>query len=158
MGIKLRVMAAPFVVAPPAGKRVKTRLHLSVEDTSVLRELGQLLGSLAGSDLAVRCGQGRLDAKGAADSRRDRKRQLTSLCSSRWAGAITRMSEDAWQLGWRNLETAAVNLRVRISTVRLRLAVPCGGRQGPIRGYPNRGERFQAQRHLQVLETPSVQD
>jgi hypothetical protein len=31
--------------------------------------------------------------------------------------------------------------------------LPCGGRQGRSRGYPNQGERFSAQRHLQVLET-----
>ena len=31
------------------------------------------------------------------------KQALTSQSSSRWAGAITRASEDAWQLGSRNL-------------------------------------------------------
>lgn len=72
-------------------------------DAQVLAALGGHLGSLAGADLARRCSQGRLDAKGAAASRRQRKQALTAGCSSRWAGAITRTSEDAWGLAERNL-------------------------------------------------------
>ena len=58
---------------------------------------GSHLGSLAGRDLAARCAEGRLDAKGRAVSRAVRKRALTAQVSSRWAGAITRASEDQWQ-------------------------------------------------------------
>jgi hypothetical protein len=32
-----------------------------------------------------------------------RKQELTAKSSSRWAGALTRTSEDAYQLGYRNL-------------------------------------------------------
>ena len=54
------------------------------------RVVGAHLGSLAGKDLAARCAEGRLDARGRARSRAVRKRALTAESSSRWAGAITR--------------------------------------------------------------------
>src|SRR5438552_1586740 len=90
----LREIAAPFVVAAPAGARVRTRLRVTAEDEAVLRAAGRHLGSLAGRDLAARVREGRLGPKGKAVSRRERKRALTALSSSRWAGAITRTSED----------------------------------------------------------------
>jgi len=43
----LREIAGPFVVAPPAGTRVRTRLRVSGTDAAVLREVGGYLGSLA---------------------------------------------------------------------------------------------------------------
>ncbi|MGH9011974.1 MAG: hypothetical protein ACRDYF_19320, partial [Acidimicrobiia bacterium] len=55
-------------------------------------------------------------------------------------------------MAWQNLDMTAANLTVRIGTVRRRLTVPCGCRQGRISGYPTPAERFQAQRRLQVLE------
>jgi hypothetical protein len=45
---KLRVIAPPFVVAPPGGARVRTRLRVSPDDETVLRALGAHLGRLAG--------------------------------------------------------------------------------------------------------------
>lgn len=62
----LRPVAVPFVAAPPTGARVRARLRLSLEDEAVLRAVGAHLGSLAGTDLAARCAQGRLDARGKA--------------------------------------------------------------------------------------------
>ena len=149
--VKLRVIAAGFVVAPPLGARVRTRLRLSAEDEVVLGALGSHLGRLAGADLVRRCGEGRLDAKGRAGSRRGRKRTLTAACSSRWAGAITRTSEDTWQLAWRNLEAETRSLRARVRSIRGRLSVPCGERRGRVRGYTSAAERFEKQRRLQVL-------
>ena len=90
----LRPVAAPFVAAPPGGARVRARLRVPPGDEAVLRAVGAHLGSLAGRDLAARCGEGRLDAKGKAVSRAGRKRALTAASSSRWARAITRTSED----------------------------------------------------------------
>jgi hypothetical protein len=110
-------MAAPFVVAPPGGTRVRTRLHLSLVDEHVLRAVGTYLGSLARRDLARRCREGHLDPKARATSRRERKRSLTAGCSSRWAGTITRCSEDGWRLGWRNLTSDAKGLRSRINRI-----------------------------------------
>ena len=64
----LRSVAAPFVAAAPAGARVRTRLRVSAQDQAVLRAAGLHLGSLAGRDLAARCAEGRLDARGRAAS------------------------------------------------------------------------------------------
>ena len=48
----LRQIAEPFVVAPPAGARVRTRLRLSVTDEDVLAALGRrsarCVGTFAG--------------------------------------------------------------------------------------------------------------
>ena len=80
MSRRLREIAAPFVAAAPAGARVRTRLRVSGQDEVVLRAVGRHLGSLAGRDLAARCAEG-LDAKGRAESRRERKRALTAESS-----------------------------------------------------------------------------
>ena len=116
MSWRLRAIADPFVVDPPAGARVRTRLVVSPEDEAVLAAVGGHLGQLAGTDLA-RCAQGRLDAAGRAVSRKQRKQAMTSSCSSRWAGAITRTSEDAWGLAERNLQAEARSLRARIGRI-----------------------------------------
>ena len=147
----LRRIAAPFVVAPPTGARVRTRLFVSEHDETVLHALGRHLGSLASSDLARRCQEGRLDAKERAQSRRDHKRTLTTHSTSRWAGAITRTSEDAYQLAMRNLYAEARSLRARMGRIRRRLAVPVGGRRGRLRGYTSQAERFAKVQRLQVL-------
>jgi hypothetical protein len=149
---RLRPIAAPFVVARPVGARVRTRLPVSGDDERVLRAVGEQLGRLAGSDLARRGSEGRLDAKARAASRRERKRALTAASSSRWAGTITRTSEDAWQLGYRNLHAEAWSLRARIGRIRRRLQVPVGARRGKLRGYGSQAERFAKQQRLQVLQ------
>jgi len=148
---RLRVIADPFVVAPPAGARVRTRVQASEADADVLRQLGTHLGHLAGVDLADRCRAGHLDAKGKAESRRRRKQALTAASSARWAGAITRTSEDSWQLAVRNLAAEAASLRARIAQIRRRLRVPVGQRAGRVRGYAYHNERWQKQRRLQHL-------
>jgi hypothetical protein len=92
-------------------------------DAEVLAAVGGYLGSLAGADIARRCAQGRLDARQQAASRRVRKQALTAGSSSRWAGAITRTSEDAWQLAARNLAAERTSLKARITAITRRLAV-----------------------------------
>ena len=134
----LRAVAAPFVVAAPAGARVRTRLRVSPEDAAVLEAVGRHLGSLAGRDLAARCAEGRLDAGGGAVSRRVRKRALTAESSSRWAGAITRTSEDQWRLADQGLRDQAASLRARVRRIGSRLAAPAGGRAGRVRGTRRR--------------------
>ena len=148
----LRAIAAPYIVAGPSGARVRTRLRLSPIDAVVLQAAGMYLGSLAGRDLAARCREGRLDAKGCARSRAARKRALTALSSSRWAGTITRTSEDAWQLADRNLRAEQASLRVRVSRIKSRLAVPAGAKAGCVRGYATAAERHAKQVRLQVLK------
>ena len=148
----LREIAAPFVAAAPAGARVRTRLRVSPADEAVLRAAGSHLGSLAGRDLAARCAEGRLDAKGRAVSRAARKRALTAQSSSRWAGAITRTSEDQWSLAERNLRAGQASLRARIRRIEARLAVPAGGKSGRTRGYASAAER-----HAKAIRLRSLQ-
>ncbi len=152
MARRLRQIAAPFVVAGSAGARVRTRFRPDQRDAEVLAALGRYLGSLAGADLARRCAQGRLGAGQRARSRRVRKQALTAGSSSRWAGAITRSSEDAWQLAARNLAAERTSLKARITAIRTRLAVPAGEKQGRARGYATQAERFEKLRRLQVLQ------
>jgi IS605 OrfB family transposase len=148
----LREMAGPLVAAAPAGARVRTRLRVSAQDEAVLWAAGRHLGSLAGRDLAVRCAEGRLDAKGKAVSRAVRKRALTAQCSSRWAGAITRTSEDQWGLAERNLRARQATLTARIRRIEARLAVAAGGKTGRTRGYATAAERHGKTIRLKTLK------
>ena len=43
-GAKLRKMAEPFVIAPPRGARMRTRLDVDDADRAVLEALGAHLG------------------------------------------------------------------------------------------------------------------
>ena len=149
----LREIAAPFVAAAPAGARVRTRLRVSPQDEAVLWAVGRHLGSLAGRDLAARCAEGRLDAKGQAGSRRERKRGLTGVSSSRWAGAITRTSEDAWQLASRNLEAERATLKARVRKIETRVAVPAAKKQGRTAGYATPAERYGKTIRLKALKS-----
>jgi IS605 OrfB family transposase len=91
--------------------------------------------------LAARVREGRLDARGKAVSRRERKRALTAQSSSRWAGAITRTSEDQWSLAERNLRAERSSLQARTRQIEARIAVSAGGRLGRLRGYASPVER-----------------
>ena len=148
----LREIASPFVAAAPAGARVRTRLRVAAQDAAVLRAAGSHLGSLAGRDLAARCAEGRLDAKGRAASRAARKRALTAQSSSRWAGAITRTSEDQVRLAERNLAAERRSLAARVRRVEARLAVPAGGRSGRTRGYATPAEQHAKDIRLRGLK------
>lgn len=148
----LRPIAAPFVAAAPAGARVRTRLRVSALDETVLQAVGRHLGSLAGRDLAARCAQGHPDAKGKAVSRAVRKRALTAESSSRWAGAITRTSEDQYQRAEQNLRAEQASLTARIRRIEVRLAVPVEGQIGRTRGYATPGERHSKTVRLKTLK------
>ena len=148
----LRPIADPFVAAAPAGVRVRTRLRVSAQDEAVLRAAGRHLGSLAGRDLAARCGEGRLDAKGRAASRAGRKKSLTAASSSRWAGAITRTSEDQYRLAEQNLRAHRSSLQARIGRIQARLAVPTDLKAGRTRGYATPAERHAKTLRLQALK------
>jgi hypothetical protein len=143
----MRSITMPFVVAPPSGARIRTRLRVEAADQQVLGAVGEYLGGLAGRDLAVRCrlGQG-------PDQRANRKRALTGAASSRWAGAITRTSNDQWERAAKNLLDERVGLRRASKRLQARLRVGVGRRQGKGRGYASQAERFEKQRRLQHLE------
>jgi hypothetical protein len=154
---RLRPIAEPFVAAAPAGARVRTRLRVSAQDEAVLWAVGRHLGSLAGRDLAARCAEGRLDARGRAESRRERKRALTSECSSRWAGAITRTSEDQYQRAEKNLRDERASLAARVRKIEARLAVQAGKKHGRTRGYATPGERHAKTIRLKALKARLAQ-
>jgi hypothetical protein len=142
----MRSITPPFLIVPPPGARIRTRLRVDATDELVLRAVGRHLGELAGTDLATRCRLGRGD-----DMRATRKRALTVASSSRWAGALTRTSNDQWQRGFRNLHDARASLRRAIRVVDRRLAAPVGGRRGRVRGYATGAEHWQKGRRRQVL-------
>ncbi|MFG2880554.1 hypothetical protein ACGFYU_36995 [Streptomyces sp. NPDC048337] len=136
-------------MSAPTGARIRDRLRLSARDAEVFRGVGGHLGRYARSDLAERVRIGMVPAK---DNRRaERKRALTRVSSSRWAGAITRASEDQYQLSLRCLFDERASLRRAIAKIGKRLAVPCGRCVGGVRGYRNGAERAQKQCRLQVL-------
>ena len=133
----MRSIERPFIVGPSPGVRVRTRLRVTAADEAVLRAVGAHLGRLAGQDLAWRCRLGRGD-----DQRAVRKRAATSQSSSRWAGTITRESNDQWQRQLTNLANHGIGLRRGIRSIRTRLEVPVGGKQGRVHGYATQAERF----------------
>ena len=152
-GKRLRQVPGPFVVAPPAGARVRTRLPVNSTDEVVLQALGAHLGHLASGDLARRVAEGPLDAKGKAQSRQARKQALTGVSSSRWAGAITRTSEDAYGLAKRDLQAERASLRARADKTASRVALGPGEAKGRAVGYASASERWQEQRRAITQQT-----
>ena len=101
----------------------RTRLFVSLTDEQVLTQVGDHLGSLLCSDLATRC---RLGAGPKYLGRAKRKRVLTSRCSSRWAGAITRTTDDMWERELLNLEDLEYRDRKELAELDRRLALSVG--------------------------------
>lgn len=152
----LRRLAAPFVVAAPSGVSTRDRLRPTSDEAAALAEIGEFLGGLYRADYAERAAAGRLDAQGRAESRRERKRALTAASSSRWAGAITRRSEDQYNLGMRTLYDHRASLRWALETLDQRLALAPGevvtNRWGHrVRGYRNGQEWFAKTRRRAIL-------
>ena len=128
-----RALIDPFVVGPPRAVSARTRLFPSDVDETVLREIGEHLGSLLRSDLAARC---RLGAGYKHLGRAKRKRTLTPRCSSRWAGAITRVSDDMWERELLNLEDLESRDRKEIAELDRRLVLPAGKGKARSAGTP----------------------
>ncbi len=148
----LREMAAPFVVPGPTGVTVRTRLeHLTPEDEKVLGLVGAYLGGLASLDLKARCADG---PEHSAEPWADRKRELTPLSSSRWAGSITKATHDQWALARRGQAAHVQSLEAGIRTIRHRLSLPIGekGTKRAPGGYRSKKEWFQKSRRLHVLQ------
>jgi hypothetical protein len=100
----------------------------------------------------ARCAEGQLDAKGKATSRAVRKRALTCESSSRWAGAITRTSEDAYQLAERDLRADQASLTARIRRIEARLRGQPDKKQGRTQGYATAAERHAKTIRLKALK------
>src|SRR5690242_19137176 len=92
---ELRTLVTPFTVSAPSGARIRDRLRASDKDAEVLRLVGDHLGHHQRADLAERISIGMVRKE---DTRRaERKKTLTAVSSSRWAGSMTRASEDQYQ-------------------------------------------------------------
>ncbi|MFC9088615.1 IS200/IS605 family accessory protein TnpB-related protein [Nocardiopsis dassonvillei] len=149
---RLRTLADPFPAPAPSGVSVRDRLKgLTPEDEAVLRAVGAHLGSLASTDLAARCADGTGHDK---DSWAARKRELTPESSSRWAGALTRASNEQWALARRSQAAHLHRLQAGIDTLRHRLSQPLGtkGARGAPGGYASRQEWHAKSRRLAALE------
>jgi IS605 OrfB family transposase len=149
---EVRSIAAPFVVSGPSGVAVRTRLKgLSPGDEKLLRLAGGHLGSLASKDLKARCRDG-LEHSGQAWA--VRKRELTPVSSSRWAGSITKATHDQWALARRCQSAHIQNLEAGIRTIEARLALPVGqkGSKKTPGGYRSRREWHAKARRLRVLQ------
>ena len=151
-----RKLADPFVVAAPARVVARTRLRPTAADVEVLSAIGRHLGSLLRSDVAARC---RLGPGGKHLGSAARKRALTPLCSSRWAGAITRTADEMHATALRNLKALAERDAREIATLGHRLELPTADRSVGApkakgrhrRGYATQSERHQKQRRRQKL-------
>jgi IS605 OrfB family transposase len=148
--LQLRQIAPPRVVLAPTGLRIRTRLRVNEHDAVVLRSLGAHLGRLANIDLLVRCQVGPDHDKHHWAAR---KRALTAESTSRWAGAITKRSNDEWATAWQSQTRHAASLRRAIRTLEQRLARPVGshGTRRTMAGYRSQAERHEKQRRLQIL-------
>ncbi|WP_231972657.1 hypothetical protein [Nocardiopsis alborubida] len=83
-----------------------------------------------------------------------RKRGLTPESSSRWAGALTRSSNEQWALARRSQAAHLHRLQTGIDTLRHRLSQPLGtkGTKGTPGGYACRREWHAKSRRLAALE------
>jgi hypothetical protein len=156
----LRRITDPVVAAAPAGVRIRTRVHLTEAEAAALAGVGSFLGSVYRAELVARVGLGRLDHEEHAAWRARRKQAITTVSSSRWAGAVTRAVEDQYQLGMRALSAHVTDLRLGIDVLEQRCAlrpgeqedIPTGARRSRRRrGYRSTGERFMKTRRLAIL-------
>ena len=107
-----------------------------------------------------------LDRRQHAAWRAERKQAITAVASSRWAGAITRATEDQYQLGMRALTARVADLRSAITVLEQRcvlrpseVSAPAhDGAGGPrrrsrrrVRGYASAAQRFAKTRRLAAL-------
>ena len=160
----LRKIRDPVVAAAPAGVRIRTRIHISVDEAEALSVIGLFLGGLFRAELASRIRCGALDRKRRAARRLRRKQAITAVSSSRWAGSITRAVEDQYQLGMRSLAAHVSQLRRAVRVLQERCALR-PGQTAPVtagveavgrarlrpRGYGTAAERFQKTRRLAAL-------
>lgn len=151
VGRGLHAVAPSFVVPGPSGVATRTRLKgLSTQDERVLRLVGAHLGSLAAGDLRSRC----VDGLAHCSQRwADRKRNLTAVSSSRWAGSITKASHDQWALARRCQAAQVESLRAGVAMIERRLALPIGSKGSKLEpgGYRGQREWFVKSRRLEAL-------
>ncbi len=151
----MRQIRPARVVEAPSGMAIKTRLRLSEQDEIVLRDLAQHLGSLAGQDLrrALNTPAGMSSVEAWAK----RKRAITSASSSRWAGTITRETNDLIGLARMGQARHRADMRSAIAAIETRLDIPLGEKikiKGKsVSGYHDGDEIFGKTQRLQILKS-----
>lgn len=136
----MRDIAAPFVVAPPTGARITTRLHPTAVEEQALRTIGDYLGAAYRRTLSDR-----LETNlGSKEWRKVTKQALTADTSSRWAGALTRAAEDQYMLGMRAMWAHRRDLKAAIRAISKRLTLTPGAPGG----YKDAAERHKKARRL----------
>ncbi|WP_242902950.1 hypothetical protein [Actinomadura terrae] len=148
----MRDIARPFVAEGPTGVSIRDRLKgLTPQDEEVLRAVGAHMGSLASGDLTRRCRDGLAHS---TDTWAARKRELTAVSSSRWAGSVTSHTHDQWGLARRAQWAHLRSLEAGARTVAYRLSLPVGEKGGKGRpgGYRSKHEWFTKTRRLAILE------
>ena len=129
---RAREVADPFVVAPPSGVRIRTRLRPTDLEAATLTMIGNHLGHLYRTDVAGRVALGRVPAAGRG--RTERKRNLTALSSSR-VGRVHHPGRRAMPVGLRGLVAEVAHLRAAATrALQRRIAVPVGEKDGKVRG------------------------
>jgi hypothetical protein len=157
VGRKLRPISDPIVAGLPTAVHTRTRLFVTEAEAASLAAVGEFLGGIYRTELSSRLRSGRLTRSGHAEWRAERKRELTKVASSRWAGALTRCVEDQYQLGLRGLVAHGAALRASIEVLEKRCALRPGersiegGRGRSVRGYRTDAERFEKSRRLAAL-------
>jgi hypothetical protein len=122
MSRKVRYPVTGVSEAPVgATLRIRTRIRYSAADMVVLVALARHFERLQGQDLAVRCAA-RLAHDTAAWAAR--KRVLTKECSARFAGWITKSSNDAYAAGRRNERRALAGTEQTIAVIEEKLRRP----------------------------------
>ncbi len=122
--------------------RIRARVHASDDDRAVLTALGEHLSVLLGKDLAARCRAGSAHDK---EDWRQRKQALTKDCSSRWAGWVTKSSNDAYATARRNQRRALDDKAQAAAAIAKRLVLP-------ISSVAERKEAVRAERQLARAE------
>ena len=161
MSRRVRHPIEPVVQAPAVTTlRIRTRLLVSDADRAVTVALGTHLGRLARTDLARRSQAG-LDH--SEEVWAERKRTITKESSSRWAGAITKASNDAYATARRNQLRQRADLTRAIATLEEKIELPCHSakERGELRagragrklkfGYRSQGELAMKRQRLQHL-------
>ncbi len=127
MSRRVRHQIGPVVQAPGITTlRIRTRLRVSAADQAVIVALGTHLGRLARADLARRSGAGPGHSE---EVWAERKRAITKESSSRWAGAITKASNDAYATARRNQLRQQADLTRAIATLEEKVELTCHSAQ-----------------------------
>ena len=122
--------------------RIRARIQPSDDDRAVLSALGEHLSVLLDKDLAARCRAGSAHGK---EDWRQRKQALTKDCSSRWAGWVTKSSNDAYATARRNQRRALNDKSQAADAIARKLALP-------ILSVAERKEAARAERELAKAE------